>query len=226
MRDVDVDNERRIMVVAAPLSERRGLRTGMFAALVAAGALVLAACGGGVSTPAAPSPTPTPTAEPPSAADFPPAGSPIDLEVPDVRISTYQGEELLGGTDLLLSDVVGLGKPLVLNFWAALCPPCRAEMPDIQRIHESRGHEVTVLGIDIGPQQFLGSREEGVELLADLDVHYPAGTTFDDRVVRNFRIVGMPTTFFIFPDGSLLRAWSGLLNEEKINEFIDELVAS
>ena len=238
MDDVGMNNERRIMAVAAPLGQRRGLRTGMFAALVAAGILVLAACGGGgvgsAGSPSSPTATSTPTEVPSGVdtpatsgdVDAPPAGGfVIDLEIPDLRISTYQGEDILGGTDLLLSDVVGLGKPVVLNFWAALCPPCRAEMPDIQRIHESRGHEVTVLGIDIGPQQFLGSRDEGVELLADLDVHYPAGTTFDDRVVRNFRIVGMPTTFFIFPDGSLLRAWSGLLNEEKINEFIDELVA-
>ena len=42
--------------------------------------------------------------------------------------------------------------------------------------------------------------------------------------MRDFRIVGMPTTFFIFPDGRLLRSWAGLMNEEKVNEFIDELV--
>jgi hypothetical protein len=98
-------------------------------------------------------------------------------------------------------------------------------MPDIQRVYEARGDEVTILGLDIGPQQFLGSREEGKQLLADLGVTYPAGTTFDEGVVRDFRVVGMPTTFFLFEDGSLLLAWSGLLNEDKINEFIDELVA-
>ena len=69
-----------------------------------------------------------------------------------------------------------LGQPVVLNFWAALCPPCRAEMPEFQRVYDEREAEVLVLGIDIGPQQFLGSREEGRALLADLGVHYPAGT--------------------------------------------------
>ena len=64
-----------------------------------------------------------------------------------------------------------------------------------------------------------------VALLADLGATYPAGTTFDDDVVRDFRVVGMPTTFFIRADGSLLRSWSGLLTESKFNEIIDELVA-
>ena len=59
-----------------------------------------------------------------------------------------------------------------------------------------------------------------------LGVTYPVGTTFDDRVVRNFEVVGMPTTFFIKPDGSLHRSWSGLLTEGKMNEIIDEMLES
>ena len=51
-----------------------------------------------------------------------------DLEpAPDFRFSLYQGEEVLGAKELSLSDL--RGKPLVLNFWAGLCPPCRLEMP-------------------------------------------------------------------------------------------------
>ena len=185
--------------------------------LAFAGVLVLAACGGGGS--GAPS-TPTPSSSTPGD-----SGGAVNLEVPELTIEVYQGEESLGASTLTLSELLGQGKPVVLNFWAALCPPCRAEIPEFQRVYEARGHEVTIVGVDIGPQQFLGTGEEGRQLLIDLDVNYPAGTTFDERVVRDFRVVGMPTTFFLYPDGRLLRAWSGLRNEEKINEFIDELLA-
>lgn len=171
------------------------------------GAMTLAACGVATS-------------------DRPSDGSAVQLEVPNLTLSTYQGDEHLGGTEVSLAEVVGLGKPVVLNFWAALCPPCRAEMPGIQRVFDERGHEVTVLGIDVGPQQFMGSRTEGRQLLAELGVTYPAGTTFEATVVRDFRLVGMPTTLFINANGSLHRSWSGLLNEEKINEFIDKMLAS
>jgi thiol-disulfide isomerase/thioredoxin len=173
--------------------------------------VILASCGGTDSAPG------------PDDAESAGANAVVSLETPDIVIETYQGEELLGGHDVTLADVLEQGKPVVLNFWAALCPPCRAEMPDIQKVHDERGDEVTILGLDIGPQQFLGTREQGKEVLAELNVHYPAGTTFDEGIVHSYRIVGMPTTLFINSDGSLLRSWSGLLNEEKFNEFIDQL---
>jgi thiol-disulfide isomerase/thioredoxin len=191
-------------------------------ALAVAASALLAACGGPVTEA-----TPTPT----KAADFQgapaePGASEVNLELPNLTITAYQKADELGGEEVTLAGLVGHGKPVVLNFWAALCPPCRAEMPDIQAVYDERGDEVTIIGIDIGQQQFLGSRENAKQLLIDLGVTYPAGTTFDDRVVRDFRVVGMPTTFFINADGSLLRVWSGLLNEEKINEFIDEMLES
>ena len=145
------------------------------------------------------------------------------LETPDLEISAYQGQETLGGETASLSSVLAQGKPVVLNFWAALCPPCRAEMPEFQRVHEHRGGEVTILGVDIGPQQFLGTREEGRALLQELGVTYPAGTTYDEMVAREFEIVGMPTTIFIRADGSVARKWSGILTEDKLNELVDEL---
>ena len=63
-------------------------------------------------------------------------------------------------------------------------------------------------------------------MLADLGVHYPAGTTFNESIIRDYEILGMPTTLFIATDGSLVRSWSGLLSEDKLNELIDELVAA
>ena len=186
------------------------MRRKMLLAACALGALALAGCNGGAEA------TPTPMS----------SATGVNLEVPDMEISIYQGADVLGGETLALSEVVALGQPVVLNFWAALCPPCRAEMPEFQRVYDEREAEVLVLGIDIGPQQFLGSREEGRALLADLGVHYPAGTTFNESIIRDYEILGMPTTLFIAADGSLVRSWSGLLSEDKLNELIDELVAA
>ena len=172
-----------------------------------AAALVLAACGGG---------------DEPTAPD---ASGPVALEVPDIEISAYQGQDTLGGDTASLSAIVGQGKPVVLNFWAALCPPCRAEIPEFERVYHERSDEVTILGIDIGPQRLLGTREEGQALLAELGATYPAGTTFDETVVRDFEVFSMPTTFFIAADGSVMRKWSGILDEAKLNELVDELVS-
>lgn len=184
----------------------------MLAIAAIAAALALAACGTNAAPPASQSP------------DGIAGGGAVSLETPDLEISVYQGQETLGGESAALSDALAHGKPVVLNFWAALCPPCRAEMPEFQRVHEQRGGEVTILGVDIGPQQFLGTREEGRALLRDLGVTYAAGTTYNETVARDFEILGMPTTIFIRADGSVARKWSGVINEEKLNELVDELV--
>ena len=54
---------------------------------------------------------------------------------PDFSMVMYQGQDLVGGQEINFSDLLG-ERPIVLNFWAGLCPPCRAEMPDqIGRAH-------------------------------------------------------------------------------------------
>ena len=186
-------------------SDMRIYRFTLFAAVVALSAIVLTACGGSA----------------PSASD-----GQVKLETPDLTIDTYQGADVLGGQEVKLSDLVAQGKPVVLNFYAALCPPCRAEMPDFQKVYDERKDEFTLVGVDIGPQQFLGSRDEGKALLDELHITYPAGTTFEDGVVGDFLVVAMPTTLFIRADGSLAKQWSGLLPEAKMRELIDDITSS
>ena len=99
-----------------------------------------------------------------------------DLEAaPDFEFTLYQGEGELGGSELSMSELQG--KPVVLNFWAGLCPPCRAEMPDFQAFQDENRDRLTVLGIDVGQFTNLGTQEDARLLLTDLGVTYPAGYT-------------------------------------------------
>jgi thiol-disulfide isomerase/thioredoxin len=148
------------------------------------------------------------------------------IEVADMQLSMYQGADVVGGQEVKLSDVLAQGKPVVLNFWAGLCPPCRAEMPDLQTVYEQYKDEVVLLGVDIGPYVFLGSRDEAKQLLADLQITYPAGTTFDAAVVSEFVVPAMPTTIFITADGKEMQRWSGLLSREKAEELFAKLAES
>lgn len=142
----------------------------------------------------------------------------------DFEITAYQGADALGGEQLDLSDVLAQGKPVVLNFWAGLCPPCRLEMPDLQAVNDEFGDRIVLFGLDVGPFTALGSREEGQALLEELGVTYPTGTTSEAQVVREYQITGMPSTFFIAPNGEVVRKWTGLLTEAKMAELVEELL--
>jgi len=145
---------------------------------------------------------------------------------PDMEIVMYQGAAEVGGSRIALSSLWETTKrPVVLNFWAGLCPPCRAEMPDFQRLHTERdGKTFTLIGVDIGPFIGLGSREDGRALLRELGVTFPAGTTLDARTVRNYEILGMPTTVFITSEGRIWRKHAGLLTHGQMIALTDQLL--
>ncbi len=159
-------------------------------------------------------PTPRPTPERPF-------GLNANLDFP---ISLYQGDDILGATEINFSDLFQ-GKLVVLNFWAGLCPPCRAEIPDFQRFHEKFGDRVILFGLDVGPFTGLGSNQNGRELIEELGVSYPAGSTTNGNVVREYRILGMPSTIFMTRDGEIFRSWVGILNEAKLVEITEEMLA-
>ncbi|MFQ6029756.1 MAG: TlpA family protein disulfide reductase [Dehalococcoidia bacterium] len=190
---------------------KRGVSLGTILLCIA----VLAACGG-ASHPAYPV---TPLTSEGSDSGF----------AADFRIVAYQGEGVLGGKEVWLSSLFsrdpGVKLPVVLNFWAGQCPPCRAEMPDLQQIYEEYQGRILLFGLDVGPFVGLGTREDGRALLEELEVTYPAGTTFDAGVVGDYRVLGMPTTVFLKPNGEFVRTWTGALNKGKLVELVEELLA-
>ena len=130
----------------------------------------------------------------------------------DFSFTLYQGEQELGGEKLNLAEL--RGKPVVLNFWAGLCPPCRAEMPDLQRFYEESQDEVVMLGIDVGRFNNLGGQRDAQNLLRELQITYPAGFTRDGSVMRGYEVISMPTTVFINSKGEVFQSWSGIITRD------------
>ena len=204
------------IATVAPQPDRRGLiwhsKLGRGLLLGFVLAVVAASCGGGSGGASAVSDE---------------GGSGTDTAskdlAPDFSFTLYQGESKLGAATLNLSDL--RGKPTVLNFWAGLCPPCRAEMPDLQRFYEEFGDQATLIGVDIGQFLGLGNKSDARSLLNELGVTYPTGYTDDGSVARQYEVLGMPTTVFITSDGEVFKTWSGLLNQAVLAEVTTEMLS-
>lgn len=110
------------------------------------------------------------------------------------------------------------GEPVVLNYFAAWCPPCAAELPDFQAVSQARLDEVTFVGISRDNETGSWSG-----LIDATGVTFD--TYFEGNIRGSFEEVGglaMPTTVFITADGEIAEVFSGPLNEELLNDLIDE----
>ena len=97
------------------------------------------------------------------------------------------------------------GKTLVLNFWASWCPPCRAEMPDLQALWEERlpQDDLVVLAVDFLAEDTV---EAAADFVEEFQLTFPVVTdTSDGDVAIRYGVRGLPATFFIDREGILRR---------------------
>lgn len=106
------------------------------------------------------------------------------------------------------------GTPLVINFWATWCVPCRIEMPELQAIHEAYP-EVSVLAVNLG---------EPRELIVDWIRYF--GLTFDvaldnGDIATLYRLRGQPSTYIVAPDGMITSIFYGATNRQSLEAALE-----
>ena len=172
---------------------------------------------------AAPAATSEPEESSSSESDLRSFPSGDQMAAPDFTWQHYAPSESLGRMTMTLTEILAIGKPVVLNFWAGLCPPCRREMPEFQEAWEEFKDRVILFGVDVGPFVNLGSTDDAVNLMSELGVTYPLGTTFQTSILRDYQILGMPATVFITPRGTIVRTWNGVLDKNGLLDLVEEL---
>jgi len=96
---------------------------------------------------------------------------------------------------------------------------------DFQTVHDQFNDRVTLISVYIGPFVGLGNRQDVEDLLEQLDLTYPTGYAAEAGVVRAYRVLGLPTTVFLKPNGEVFRTWIGLLNGDKMVELAQGFLA-
>ena len=145
--------------------------------------------------------------------------SPQDLEAPaDFALPSLFDETVIHS----LSQ--HRGRPVILNFWASWCPPCRAEMPALQRTYEKFGDAgLVVLGIN---QTYSDDADAAREFASEMDLTFPLLLDDSGSVsLDKFDIRGLPTTIIIRPDGTVASVQVGQLSDAQIDEISGKLVA-
>ena len=103
-------------------------------------------------------------------------------------------------------------------------PICRTEMPELEETYGEYRGRLLIIGLDVGPFVGLGSREDALALLDELAVTYPAGTTSDPMILRDYKVLGTPATIFLKPNGEVAEQWNGLLTGEQLQDKIRALL--
>lgn len=122
------------------------------------------------------------------------------------------------------------GKTVFLNFWATWCPPCRAEMPDIQALYESYGSntgDLIVLGVANpksaeNPYGQDGTKEEVMSFLKENNFTFPVVMDMDGMVFARYGISAFPTTFMITSDSTVFGYVPGALPAEIMESIVQQ----
>ena len=122
---------------------------------------------------------------------------------------------LLNGEDLVLADHIG--KPMVINFWASWCPPCREEAKIIEKVWRTYKSK-DVLFIGVGIQDTIEDAESYLELF---DISYPNGLVYDGRITVDYGVIGLPVTFLINERGVVETRWVGAITESELVSWLE-----
>ena len=116
---------------------------------------------------------------------------PGDVPAPDFSLPDTEGKVRR------LSDY--RGRPVILNFWATWCPPCREEIPSMNRAwHVLRSEGVAMLAINVGEDE-----DTIFVFTADYPADFPLLLDRAGEVIGQWPVKGLPTTFVIAPDGTI-----------------------
>ena len=126
----------------------------------------------------------------------------------------------IDGNRITLSDL--RGKVVLLNFWATWCPPCRAEMPAMQKVYSDYGPDDFVILAVNNTQQ--DARDAVDAFILDQGLSFPVLLDISGEVSAQYQVNSMPTSFFIDPEGIIQEVVIGSMPEALLRTRVEDLL--
>lgn len=181
---------------------------------VAAGALAAAT----TALPPTVTPEPVPstaTPPPPTSTPLPnlpdePRGVGVGQRAPDFTLSTVSDETL--NFDALR------GQPVVLSFWVTWCGHCRTQTPVLREAHAAHGATVQFVGINVRE-----TASTARNYITSQEITYPIALDAEGAVAQQYKVSGLPTTYFIDAEGRVVARRVGQLNSQSLAQYLSML---
>lgn len=133
----------------------------------------------------------------------------IGQKAPDFELKTLDGQKIR------LSQLQG--KKVMLNFWATWCPPCKAEMPFMEKFYKEAGDEIEIIAVNIDTENDVAG------FAKNMKITFPILLDKKEQVMKTYQVISIPTTYFIDKDGIIKHKFIGAMSPEKMREFTDSL---
>ncbi|HBU82570.1 MAG TPA: TlpA family protein disulfide reductase [Paenibacillus sp.] len=133
---------------------------------------------------------------------------------PDFELNTPDGEKLK------LSDF--RGQKVIVNMWATWCPPCRVEMPDMQKFYEKyKDEKATIIAVNMTSSE--KSLDSIPNFLKEYGITFPVVLDEQNKVGEIYQVYALPTSIIIDSQGIIQQKVSGPMNYEMMEKFVSEI---
>jgi len=124
------------------------------------------------------------------------------------------------GKAVKLSDLKG--KPVIVNFWASWCPPCKGEMPDFNKVYAEAGNEVQFMMVDLVDDE-RETQEKGAQYVKSQGFSFPVYFDNKQDAANVYEISSIPSTVLIDKNGIIVNEYVGAIDIETLRKGIQTL---
>lgn len=137
----------------------------------------------------------------------------VGYPAPDFTLTDFDGNTVK------LSELKG--KPVVLNFWASWCGPCKQEMPDLQAIYDQYKDQAVFYGVNLTMQD---SEDKARQFVKEMGLTFPMLLDKTGEPSQEYRIFTVPTTYAIDRDGVIMEIRRGAISKAAMDGMLSRIV--